>query len=303
MSLSRRSFFKRIGAAGAVGAVGLASGSAAARERQQAGPDDVGMLYDSTLCIGCRACVTKCKEVSGLPVDRELLGGAPYDAPRDLSETTKNIIKLYENGDTRAFMKMQCMHCIDPACVSVCMAGALHKTDNGIVAYDKDVCVGCRYCQVACPFDVPKFNWLEAFPLIIKCEMCRHREEGPACAEFCPRGAVKYGKLVDLLETAHARLEESPDRYEPDVYGEDDGGGTHVLYLSPKGVTFNDLGLPELPEEPLPHMSESVQHTIYAGFAAPAALYGLLMFAQFRNRKKNAAEKGETSSGRKGGDK
>ncbi len=302
MSLSRRSFFKHIGAAGAAGAVGLASGSASAREPKKAGPDDVGMLYDSTLCIGCRACVTKCKEFNDLPFDREILDGAPYDAPRDLSETTKNIIKLYEDGETRAFVKMQCMHCIDSACVSVCMAGALHKTEDGIVAYDKDVCVGCRYCQVACPFDVPKFSWHDAFPLIVKCEMCRHREEGPACAEFCPRDAVRYGKLADLLETAHARLEESPGRYEPEIYGEDDGGGTHVLYLSPQGVSFDDLGLPDLPKEPLPHMSESVQHTIYKGFAAPAALYGLLMFAQIRNRKKDAGKKGDDLS-EEGGEK
>jgi Fe-S-cluster-containing dehydrogenase component len=283
MKISRRSLLKGAAAAGLVTAVGS---SAKARHPHEAGEDDVGMLYDSTLCIGCRACVTKCKEVNELPVNLEKMDGAPYDAPLDLDESTKNIIKLYQEGDKRAFMKMQCMHCIDPACVSVCMAKALHKIEGGIVAYNKNTCVGCRYCQVACPFDVPKFMWFSAVPVIVKCELCRHREEGPGCCEVCPREAVIYGKLTDLEAIAHKRLEEQPDKYYPKVYGETDGGGTHVLYLTAKDVPFQKLGLPDLPSEPLPQMSETVQHTLYKGFIAPAALYVLFTAAQFRNAKK-----------------
>lgn len=290
MKVSRRSLLKGAAAAGAITAVGT---SAQARERKEVEPDDVGMLYDSTLCIGCRACVTKCKEVNGLPISEREFNGAPYDAPIDLDEATKNIIKLYREGDKRAFMKMQCMHCADPACASVCMAGALHKIEHGIVAYDKTVCVGCRYCQVACPFDVPKFMWFSPFPVIVKCELCRHREEGPGCCEVCPRKAVIYGNIMDLRAEAHKRLQEQPDKYFPKVYGETDGGGTHVLYLTAKDVPFEKLGLPDLPSEPMPEMSELVQHTVYKGFIAPTALYLLFTVAQFRHAKKREQEEAD----------
>jgi formate dehydrogenase iron-sulfur subunit len=283
MKVSRRSLLKGAAAAGLATAVGS---NAKARHPQEVKDDDVGMLYDSTLCIGCRACVTKCKEVNELPANLTKMDGAPYDAPLDLDESTKNIIKLYTEGDKRAFMKMQCMHCADPACVSVCMAGALHKIEHGIVAYDKTVCVGCRYCQVACPFDVPKFMWFSAIPVIVKCELCRHREEGPGCCEVCPRQAVIYGTMADLKATAHRRIEDAPDKYLHHVYGETEGGGTHVLYLTAKDVPFQKLGLPDLPSDPLPQMSETVQHTLYKGFIAPAALYILFTAAQFRNAKK-----------------
>jgi Fe-S-cluster-containing dehydrogenase component len=288
MKVSRRSLLKGVAAASALTAVGA---NVKARERKEVLPDDVGMLYDSTLCIGCRACVTKCKEVNELPTNRTTMDGAPYDAPIDLDQDTKNIIKLYTEGDKRAFMKMQCMHCADPACVSVCMAGALHKIERGIVAYNKNVCVGCRYCQVACPFDVPKFMWFSALPVIVKCEMCRHREEGPGCCEVCPRKAVIYGAMAELKAIAHKRLDEQPDKYYPKVYGETDGGGTHVLYLTAKDIPFQKLGLPDLPEEPLPEMSEHIQHTIYKGFLAPAALYAFFTFAQYRNIRKARRKK------------
>lgn len=278
---TRRSFLK--GAAGAAGALTLTSGKAKAREHHEVNPHDVGMLYDSTLCIGCRACVTKCKEVNELPTKFKKIDGVPYNAPVDLDQDTKTIIKLFAEDDKRAFVKMQCMHCADPACASVCMAGALHKTEHGIVAYNKNTCVGCRYCQVACPFDAPKFMWFSAFPVIVKCELCRHRATGPGCCEVCPRQAVIYGTMADLKAVAHKRLGEQPDKYYPKVYGETEGGGTHVLYLTAKDIPFQKLGLPDLPSHPLPQMSETVQHTIYKGFIAPAALYAIFTLAQLRH--------------------
>jgi Fe-S-cluster-containing dehydrogenase component len=143
MNLSRRAFVKSLALAGATTAV--CPSRASAREPKQAQPDDVGMLYDSTRCIGCRACMTACKEANELPTDLRRFHGGVYDAPVDLNESTKNIIKLYRQGDQVAYAKIQCMHCVDPACVSVCMAGALHQVKGGIVAYNKDTCVGCRY--------------------------------------------------------------------------------------------------------------------------------------------------------------
>lgn len=289
MNLSRREWFKGLSAAGLAAAV---TPSARAREAKTVHPEDVGVLYDSTRCVGCRACTTRCKEVNGLPLDVVKTDGVAYNAPEDLSASNKSILKLYKDGNTEAFVKRQCMHCADPACVSVCMAGALHKTQNGIVAYNKNVCVGCRYCQIACAFDVPKFTWNEPLPLIVKCEMCRHRPEGPACCEVCPRGAMISGTMGGITEEAHRRINDAPDRYDPKVYGEHDGGGLHALYLTGKSVSFENLGLPDLPDHPIPETSETVQHTLYKGFVAPAALFGLFTFAQYFNeRRRQEAEK------------
>jgi NAD-dependent dihydropyrimidine dehydrogenase PreA subunit len=171
------------------------------------------------------------------------------------------------------------------------MLGALHKSDFGVVAYDKDTCVGCRYCQVACPFNIPKFQWSSATPQIVKCELCRHRlAEGkqPGCTSVCPTKAVIFGKRADLLAEAKRRLAAEPTRYYPKVYGEHDAGGTAVLYLS--AVPFDRLGLPKMGNESAPSVSETVQHGIYKGFAAPIALYAVLAGVMFRNRKQGGTE-------------
>ena len=281
----------------------LAAGSAAAalvdvadaREPRAPGADDLGMLFDATLCIGCRACQSACKVANGLPPDTV---DGRYDAPLDLNCRTKNVIKRATQGEAGTFMKMQCMHCVDPSCASVCMAGALHKLPNGVVAYDKGLCVGCRYCQVACPFNVPKFEWREAIPVIVKCELCRERKDGktsrgPACCEVCPRGAVKYGKRAALLAEAKERIRRAPGTYFEDrVYGEADGGGTCVLYLSPRAVSFRALGLPTLPRYAPAAKAEEVQHAIYKLGLAPIAIYAAVTWAQFRARAKADAARG-----------
>jgi Fe-S-cluster-containing dehydrogenase component len=178
------------------------------------------------------------------------------------------------------------MHCVDPACVNACMMGALAKREYGIVSWENNKCIGCRYCQVACPFGVPKFQWSKTSPRIIKCELCRERlaeNKLPACVEVCPRKAVIFGKRDELLREAHRRLDEKPDFYVPKVYGETELGGTQVLYLS--HIPFEDLGFEFQQAESVPHTQQTVQHGIYKGFVAPIALYGLLGAVMFRNRK------------------
>jgi len=289
MTITRRNVLKGLAAAGA--AVAVTEPAQASEPKYQQAPDDVGMLFDSTLCVGCRACQTACKERNKLPTDTAQTQGGVYDAPLDLNGSTKNIIKVAQEGSATTYMKMQCMHCIDPACISVCMAGALHKVQGGITAYNAATCVGCRYCQIGCPFNVPKFEWAKSLPVvedpkIVKCELCRHDKRGPACCEVCPRGAVIYGKKADLLAEAKKRVKLSPGKYFQDkVYGERDGGGTNVLYLSPKDVSFTTLGLPVLPDEPLAKMSETVQHTTYKWGLAPLAIYTALTVVQLRARK------------------
>jgi len=255
------------------------------------------MLYDATRCIGCKACVVACKEANGLSPDPGPYPGGLYDAPIDLSANTKNVIKLYREGDRISYMKAQCMHCVDPACASVCMISALHKGERGIVEYDPDKCVGCRYCQVACPFNIPKYQWNAAFPKIVKCELCRHLQaqgKTPACCEVCPRQAVVFGKYDALLSDARGRLAREPGRYYPEIYGEKEIGGTQVLYLSAAGIPFGKLGLPALGDKPVPEFTESLQHAIYQGFVAPVVLYSALGLVMYRNRRKRpAGEEGE----------
>jgi Fe-S-cluster-containing dehydrogenase component len=220
-------------------------------------------------------------------------GGAAYDAPVDLNAQTLTVVRQWEGEQASAFVKVQCMHCVHPACVSVCMLGALHRGEHGVVAYDADRCVGCRYCQVACPFNVPKFEWASATPRIVKCELCRHRAaegKGPACAEVCPRGAVTAGTRAELLAEASRRMAERPGAYVGRVYGAADGGGTNVLYLSP--VPFERLGLPALGDEPAPALSEAVQQGVYQGFAAPVVLLGALSLVTWKNRRQERKEEG-----------
>jgi Fe-S-cluster-containing dehydrogenase component len=263
--------------------------TAEARARRTAPEGAVGMLYDATLCIGCKACVVACRDANGLPPSRDEKTGGLHDMQTDLDGTTRNVIKLYQEGSVWSFVKSQCMHCVDPACVSVCMIGGLSKNpESGIVEYDRDRCVGCRYCQVACPFNVPKFEWQSATPCITKCEMCRHRQaqgREPACTEVCPRDAVIFGPLEELKAEAHRRLREHSGRYVPRVYGEHDMGGTQVLYLS--AVPFEKLGLPDKGTESVPALAEAIQHGVYQGFITPAVLYAGLAVTVVRNWRKS----------------
>jgi formate dehydrogenase beta subunit len=248
--------------------------------------DAVGLLYDATMCIGCKACTIACRDANGLPADTSGSPGALYNAPVDLSARAKTVIKLYSENGTRSYVKAQCMHCIDPACASACMLGALKKREFGIVTYDADLCIGCRYCEIGCPFGVPKFEFAKSAPKIVKCELCKERlasGKEPACTEVCPRKAVIFGRRSELLKEAKRRMAENPGRYVPKVYGETDGGGTQVLYLS--HVPFEKLGLPALGDEPAPQLARSIQHGIYRGFVAPAALYAALGLVMLRNRR------------------
>ena len=282
MSISRRTALK----VALAGAATLAAKPVQASVAMVAPADAVGLLYDTTKCIGCKACVAACREANGLVPDSATSGGL-YHAPVDLSEKAKTVIKVVNDGEHQSFMKAQCMHCVDPACASACMLGAFKKREYGIVSYDVNYCIGCRYCEVACPYGVPKFEWSKAAPRMVKCELCNHRlaqGKQPACSEVCPRQAVIFGKRADLLLEAKRRLAASPGVYVQKVYGETDGGGTQCLYIS--HVPFEKLGLPALTEESTPTLQRTIQHAVYKGFAAPIALYGVLGAVMLRNRRK-----------------
>jgi Fe-S-cluster-containing dehydrogenase component len=280
VGISRRTAIKGLLAGSAAAIVpGEASGAVVAR------PDAVALLYDATLCIGCKTCMVACNEANNLPADTAASPEAIYHKPVDLSARAKTVIKLSTAAGAESFVKVQCMHCVDPACASACMLGALQKGEFGVVGYDPDLCVGCRYCEVACPFNVPKFEWTKVAPKIVKCELCKerlaaHRE--PACTEVCPRHAVIFGPRKTLLDEAHKRIAENPDRYVPKVYGETEAGGTQALYLS--AVPFESLGFPALGPDPVPRLARLIQHGVYRDFIAPVALYGALAAVMWRNR-------------------
>ena len=289
MATDRRSFFKGLAVASLAA---VPATTAVARERKKAPDDAVGLLYDATKCIGCKTCVVACREANKTPADTTYYGGGLYDAPDGLNERTKNVIALYKDGEEFSYVKKQCMHCVDPACVGACMLGALQKGKFGVVSYEVNKCVGCRYCEAVCPFNVPQFEFTKTTPKIVKCELCKDRlEEGkqPACTEVCPRKAVIFGTRAELLDEAHRRLAEAPaGTYIPKVYGENELGGTQVLYLS--HVEFEKLGFRFNDSKPVPELQQTVNHGIYKGFIGPVALYAMLGAVMFRNRKEGADE-------------
>lgn len=294
-SNSRRDFFKQ--AAGfcsvAVTAPFIRAGKAVAARLKERGDNYVGMFYDATLCIGCKACETACKEANGLPVEPDPLG--IWDAPHDLSAKTMNIIKLYRDDHTHSFVKRQCLHCVDPSCVSACPTTAMVKGSNGVVVWDRDACVGCRYCQMACQFNIPKYEFEEQYGQIVKCELCSKNGllglGQTACTNACPTEAVIFGKQKSLLKIARKRLAANPEKYSGKVYGEKEAGGTGVLYLA--GVPFEKLGLPDFPPYSNARVSEGIQHTLYQNMAAPIVIYFGLVLVAFKNLRKKLKKERE----------
>ncbi len=292
MDESRRDFLKKLLAGTAsVAALSVFPSSVSAKTRYYYPPDYwYGMLYDSTKCIGCKSCVVACKRVNNLPPELDEEG--IYDRAMDLTASTKTIIKAYRSGNNGkgAFIKRQCMHCVDPTCVSACPVKAMNKDEKtGIVYWRGDRCIGCRYCMIACPFGVPKFEWDKVFPKIVKCDLCLSsylpKKGTTACADVCPAGAIVFGYRNELLEIAKARIRNHPDRYFPHVYGEKEGGGTGVLYLTSKTVSFADLGLPSITDESPAEYSESIHHGIYRTLVPPFLTVGALYFLLKRNNK------------------
>jgi Fe-S-cluster-containing dehydrogenase component len=311
----RREFLKGVLAGGAAVTVGTVSDAALARETKKLPREALGLLYDANLCVGCKACVAACKEANENPAEFSTVDKL-WDTPLDTTGYTFNIIKMYRNGtmeakdqevDGYAFMKTSCMHCGDPSCVSACPVSAMQKDPTtGVVGYDADKCIGCRYCVAACPFGIPKYQYDKPNGKIGKCELCRHRyKDGhySACAEVCPTGATLYGRTTDLLAEAKRRLAMKPGelnrfprgkiggpdqsyetpagKYLQHVYGEKEYGGTQVLKLS--GVNFEKVGMPNLPENAAAALSETIQHTLYGNLVLPFAVLGVMAYAAKRN--------------------
>jgi len=249
------------------------------------------MLADLTECVGCRSCEEACNRANRLPPPE-----VPFDE-KSVFETKRRptagaytVVNRYENPASPSrpvYRKVQCNHCNEPACASACPVRAYRKTPEGAVLYDKDVCFGCRYCMVACPFSVPAYDYASALdPRIVKCTMCHDRIRAggiPACAEACPVGALTFGRRDRLVELAHDRIRRHPDRYLNHVYGEREAGGTAWLYVA--GVPFGSLDFPEnLPEKPLVENTKGFLSAVPLVLVLWPALLGMCHAAMRENR-------------------
>ncbi len=267
--------------------------------------DQNAFLIDLTKCTGCRGCQVACKQWNQLEAEEtEFFTGEGYQNPPAMSEYTFTRIKFRDyqkNGMNEfAFYKEMCMHCDDPACASVCPVGAFEKTDEGPVIYKSDRCIGCRFCMIACPFGIPKYEWSKGLPLVRKCTGCYSRViEGlqPACATACPT-AITYGPRDEMVAIAEERLRKYPEKYIQKVYGLHEAGGTSVMYLT--DLPFEELGFKEVTQRALPEYTWQALRFVPASFlAVGGALSALSWITHRRDRlmkEKENSEQVETVS-------
>lgn len=258
--INRRSFLKF-----SLATASLAIPSPAKSQEHFSGwPNRFGMLTDTTLCIGtnCRKCEEACKKANELSrKNLNLSDNSVFNRKRRTDPENYTVVNRFPNPkkpETPYYVKKQCMHCEEPACASACLVKAFRKTPEGPVLYNPDVCIGCRYCMVACPFGIPSYDYFDAYtPQVRKCTMCYNRiKQGkiPACAEICPQEAISFGKRDELIALARERIRQHPDRYHPHIFGEHEAGGTGWLLLT--GVEPAKLDLPaELGQTPYPELT------------------------------------------------
>ncbi len=273
MDLHRRDFFKIMGATGLTLAVGK---ELAASPKSKNDSEFHGVLYDSTRCTGCRGCEYDCAEANNLP---EPVPTKDIKGIRKPDETRRTVVNGYNTSKGKIFVKMQCMHCNEPACASACLTQAMSKTKEGPVIWRGDKCMGCRYCMVSCPFDIPKFEYHSPNPKIQKCTMCFdtrvQKGQLPACVENCPNEALTFGSRRELISEARRRIYEKPDLYFDQIYGEHEAGGTCWLYLSP--VPFKEIGMnTSVQQASYPALTKGFLYSVPSVFVlVPALLLGI----------------------------
>jgi len=230
------------------------------------------ILIDVTRCTACEKCVAACTRSHGLDDSRADQDRAV--APDGL--TAHRLSAVLAVGKDR-FARKSCMHCLEPSCASACLVGALTKSAQGPVIYDRDKCIGCRYCMLACTFQVPRYEWGKTAPYMVKCDMCADRQthgQAPACVEACPHGALKFGDRARLLGEAHSILARNPGRYLNHIWGQNEIGGTSMLYVS--DVELTSLGWPPSDARPIPSLTEPLIHkTPLIGLAVGVGAVGL----------------------------
>jgi len=288
MSVSRRGF---VGGAVA-GALTAATADASGIQHFGGYPGRFGLLHDTTLCVGCRSCEAACKEVNDLPPPETPVDDkGVFDSTRTTSDSAYTVVNRYReasDSEPAVYRKQQCMHCNEPCCASVCFVKAFTKTPEGPVLYDPDVCVGCRYCVMACPYYALSYEYDKPFtPRVVRCTMCYPRiKEGlnPSCADACPMGAITFGRREELITLARERISKHPDRYIDYIFGEHDFGGTSWLVIG--GMTPGQLGLHDnASHTPLPELTSGFLSTVPLVLTMwPGLLLGFYAFTKRREK-------------------
>ncbi len=292
MGIDRRSFLKVLGG----GVAGAALGSLLTPKRLKAeaiAPPKqfVGVLVDTTRCVGCRSCEMACAEAHHLAVP-DISDPSVFEKERKTTESQWTVVNRYKTEKGEIFVKTQCMHCNQPGCVAACLVKAMEKRKEGPVTWETN-CMGCRYCMPSCPFEIPKFEYQSSTPRIQKCNMCWERlgkGEKPACVENCPEEALLFGPRRKLIEEANSRIYKNPGKYITQIYGEHEVGGTGYLYLSK--VPFEQIGFrTDLGTTPYPEYTKGFLYSVPLVLLLwPAFLIGV-----------NTVTKREEEKRRKGG--
>lgn len=275
-----------------------------------------GVLVNLTKCIGCGSCTVACKmynanqwidERAATSGEHAELADENWTVIRKFrvsqpvtvadSDTNNKIDRTNYNPEIWRFVKRQCMHCKEPGCVSSCFAKAFQKTEAGPVIYYPNNCVGCRYCMLACPFKIPKFEWDKTIPVITKCVMCNNRiakGQQPACVSVCPTNVMKFGDRDELLAEAK-ELVGNDSRYVKHIYGEEEAGGTSWIYVS--DTPFAQLGFKmDVPKKPIPSYTSTYMHsTPIFGAIWALILTGIYFFTKRKEHVKTA-EKNHTET-------
>ncbi len=298
MQTNRRDFLRILAGAG-LGSLAWESPASADVTALPGYPDQYGVLVDTTVCIGCRRCEWACKEWNKLPNQKSL---KEYDDDKSVFQKVRRthadsytVVNRFENPKDSSkpiYVKKQCMHCYEPGCASSCFVKAFTKRPIGPVTYDASLCVGCRYCMAACPFDVPAYQYYDPWtPQVTKCTFCfdRIRTEGqvPACVSICPVETMTFGRRTDLIDLGHKKIRDNPGRYVNHVYGENEVGGTSWLYLS--AVPFEKIGFrTDLGTTPIPSYGKPFLSLVSPVFIVVPAL--AMGFYSFKKRRDQLAE-------------
>jgi formate dehydrogenase iron-sulfur subunit len=258
----------------------------------QEGQRTTAFLTDSTLCIGCKACEVACKEWNGISADGFDWSGFSYDNTGAVGHSTWRHVKFVEHepepgfggnaGDLNswAFSSDVCKHCEVAGCLEACPTGSIVRTEFGGVYVQPDVCNGCAYCVVACPFGVIQKNKDDG--RAFKCTFCYDRQKvglTPACAKACPTESIKYGEIGELQRAAKGRIEELNRRgmsdarlYDPQ---ETSVKGIHAFFIV-RGDP-RQYNLPLKPEVPTVYLREGwTSSAIGAGMLVAGALLAFL---------------------------